>query len=120
MSKRKPIKLDHGLFWDTDFKQIDFDRNKRFVIGRVLEQGDVKDYQAIKDYYGEDTIRQEASQLRYLDPKSLNFWSLIFNIPKHKFLAYKTSATQAQSPFSSLLDRRPHASHAKTSIMGRS
>ena len=105
MNKRHKITLNQELFWDVDFSQIDFEAHKQFIIGRVLEQGDLADYRAIKGYYGLKTIIAAARQLRYLDPKSLNFWSLIFNLSKHKFLAYKTYTARAQSPFLSRLDR---------------
>jgi len=99
MGKLNEIKIDQSLFWDIDPKQMDWNKHKSFVIGRVLNQGDVSDYRVIRDYYGDQTIIRAAKKIRYLNPKSLNFWSLIFKIPKSSFLCFQIQSHQKQSAF---------------------
>ena len=91
--------FNKNLFWDTDFGEIDFEKNKEFVVSRVLLQGDLSDFKKIKNLYGLKKILEIARGLRYLDKKTLNFLSLIFNIPKNKFRCSKTFSTKKQKAF---------------------
>lgn len=84
----KNINLSKVLFWDTDYTQIDYQKHARYVIERVVMYGNVRDWRAIKEYYGKRKIKQEVLQSRYLDEKSLNFLCCIFNLPKEKFRCY--------------------------------
>lgn len=98
MGKRRP-KLNPHLFWDIDPEKLDFEKNKGFIIGRVLMHGDLEDFRKIKKYYGEKSFLEEAKRLQYLDPKSLNFLSLIFQIPKEEFLCHRKPWKKQQKIF---------------------
>lgn len=87
------MNLSQVIFWDTDYAKINWDDKARYVIERVLMYGTVADWRAIQQRYGMDRIRDETLQSRDLDPKSLTFLSVIFNIPKDQFRCY----TQIQS-----------------------
>ena len=57
-SKRTP-NLNHFrkvLFWDTSFDQIDWNKNKRAIIKRVLERGNDKEINEIIKFYGKRTV----------------------------------------------------------------
>lgn len=82
-----------SLFWDTPLKNIDFQKHSRFVIERVLVRGRLSDWFEIKQYYGLDKIKQEALQIRSMDELTLNFCSVLFNIPKTKFRCYIQQAS---------------------------
>ena len=94
---KKQLKLNQNLFWDINPKQLDFKENKKFIISRILNYGDLNDFKQLKNYYNLRTIKQAACQSRELDKKSLNFYSLIFGLPKTKFLCSKTPLRQKQS-----------------------
>lgn len=81
------------LFWDTKLSSIDFDQHARYVIERAVTMGQFSDWQEAKRYYGIDKIKECTLRSRNLDPRSLNFLSVIFNIPKEQFRWY----TQRQS-----------------------
>ena len=49
--KRKAPNVRSILFWDTDFKTIDWEKNKYAVIKRVLERGNDKEIEEIAKYY---------------------------------------------------------------------
>lgn len=83
--------LTKNLFWDVDFNSIDLEKHARFVIGRVLTKGNLNDWFEIKKIYGLNRIKKEIVQLRYLDKKTLNLVSLIFDIPKERFRCYNTN-----------------------------
>lgn len=86
MAKRKVIELDKNLFWDINLKDLDYQANQDFIIGRVLIYGDLADFKQLKSFYSWQVIKSTARHLKYLDDKSLNFWSLVFKIPANKFL----------------------------------
>lgn len=44
------------LFWDTDFDEIDWNTNKRYIINRVFERGIEKEIVETIRFYGKDTI----------------------------------------------------------------
>lgn len=95
----KKIKLNKNLFWDIKPKDLDFEKNKEFIVGRVLLYGDIDDYKKIKKFYGLRNLKSIAKKVRYLDRKSLNFYSLIFKVPKEQFICSQTLSKQKQDPF---------------------
>jgi hypothetical protein len=84
------MELSKVLFWDTDYDRIDWDKNVRYVMERVVMYGQIADWNAIRAYYGLERIRAELLQSRDLDPKTLSFLSCIFEIPKEQFRCYNT------------------------------
>lgn len=88
MVKEKP-ELSESLFWDVDPGKLDYDKYPRYVIERVVTRGKFKDWEEIKRYYGLETIKDRCLELRSVDPKTLNFLSNIFDIPKEQFRCYK-------------------------------
>jgi len=76
------------IFWDTDYDQIDWALKARFVIERVVMFGNLQDWRTIQAFYGMDKIKESVIASRDLDPKTLNFFSVIYNIPKDKFRCY--------------------------------
>jgi hypothetical protein len=80
--------LNKAYFWDVDFDKLDKSRSRRLIIERVISLGNLSDIQLIKKIYTEVEIRQTLCNLAYLDPKTLNFASLLFNIPKTRFKCY--------------------------------
>ena len=88
--KEPAMELSKVIFWDTDYDRIDWDKNVRYVMERVVMYGQLSDWNAIRAYYGLDRIRTELLQSRDLDPKTLSFLSCIFEIPKEQFRCYNT------------------------------
>jgi len=84
------MNLNKALFWDTDINKIDFNKNARSIIERVVSRGTLKDWFEIKNYYGLEKIKKEVTQIRFLDKITLNFLSKYFQIPKTKFRCYNT------------------------------
>jgi len=40
-----------SLFWDTDIKKINWQKNKKYVLKRILSRGNKQEQQAILDFY---------------------------------------------------------------------
>jgi ribosomal protein S8 len=91
MESKRPIDLlSKHLFWDTDTKVLSIDKNKSFIIQRVLEYGFIGDWNLIKKWYGIKEIGEVALQFRTLEPRALAFLVNITNIPINKFRCYTT------------------------------
>jgi addiction module HigA family antidote len=53
------------LFWDTTFDKIDWNKNKRAIIKRVLERGNDKEINEIISFYGKATIVTIAKSIKH-------------------------------------------------------
>jgi hypothetical protein len=80
--------LNKAYFWDIDPYHLDEIKSKRLIIERIMNYGNLHEIRLIKKYYGEKEIKKTICNLNYIDPKTLNFCSLLFNIPKTKFKCY--------------------------------
>ena len=77
------------LFWDVDLNDFDFDKHAGFFAQRVIEYGNIDDWNLLKKLYGLDKIKDLALQFRSLDAVSLSYLSTIFKIDKTEFRCYK-------------------------------
>lgn len=47
------------LFWDTNFDEIDWNKNRKAVIKRFFERGNDKEINEIISFYGKEIIKKE-------------------------------------------------------------
>ena len=80
--------LNKAYFWDVEFDKIDEIKSKRLIIERVINFGNLHEIKLLKQYYGIEEIRSTLCKLNYIDPKTLNFVSLLFQIPKKEFKCF--------------------------------
>ena len=80
--------LNPVYFWDIDFAKMDAKKNKRIIIERVINFGNSKELSLIIAYYSKDVIIKILCGLNFIDIKTLNFFSLYFNVPKTQFKCY--------------------------------
>ncbi len=52
--------LRKALFWDTTYDNIDWQKNKRAVIKRVLERGNDQEINEIISFYGKQVVMDEV------------------------------------------------------------
>jgi len=95
----KKISLNKTLFWDVDYKNLDYQKNTSFIIERVLNYGNEKDYQEIKKVYGLSKIKKIAKDINYINRKNINFWSILFDIPLKSFKCTKKFSNKKQNLF---------------------
>ncbi len=79
---RLPERL-RSLFWDHDFAQLDWQRHRAFIIGRILEVGSWDAICWLRREVGDDVLRDwiERSGGRLLSREQLRFWQLILDLP---------------------------------------
>ena len=80
--------LTPALFWDTDIKKLSESDHAGYIIQRVGMLGTLNDWKIIKNHYGLEKISDALLSARYLDPKTLNYFSFILGIPKKKFRCF--------------------------------
>ena len=83
-----PSTFTKGLFWDVDPIQLDWDRNARQIVERVITRGMLDDWKQIKLVYGIDGIATIAKGIRCMDPVSLNFIATVTRTPIEEFRCY--------------------------------
>ncbi len=83
--------LSKHLFWDTEITKIDIQKNKSFIIQRVLEFGLWNDWKIIINCYGLKEIGLVATQFRTLDLKALAFIINITGLSIEDFRCYTST-----------------------------
>jgi hypothetical protein len=90
-------KLSDYLFWDCDSSRLDPFIDRSLIIERVFSRGTENDEKEIFAYYDRELIKNSILGIKYLDKKTLNYLSIVFNVPKEEFRCYKQSLLE--SPF---------------------
>ena len=70
------------LFLDASIEKIDLQKNKRYVIERVLTRGLLEDFYMLTQIYSNKEIIDALKKSKELDSKTIHFCSYYFNIQK--------------------------------------
>ena len=92
-------KYPEEYFAKTDLTNLDYQKNAQFIIGRVLDFGNLEDWKTIKDFYGIEKIKEAARNHIFSNPKDANFWSVIFEIPLNKLRCERNSLLKTPKAF---------------------
>jgi hypothetical protein len=90
-------RLSKHLFWDGNANLLDPNADKNLILERVFSRGTENDEKEVFNYYGKDVIRQTVPNIKYLDKKTLNYLSIVLDIPREEFKCCKRSLSG--SPF---------------------
>lgn len=82
--------LSKHLFWDINPETLDWEINKKTIIGRVLEKGTIEEWHCIVKIYSLATITKILKNFRNLNPIDLNFIATISHTPKENFRCFNT------------------------------
>ena len=85
--KKYPV-FSKRCFWEQDYKKLNFDENKKYIITRVVSYGSQEDHVELFNYYGWNVVKEQVIQIKYLNKKILNFLSVLFEININEFRAY--------------------------------
>jgi hypothetical protein len=94
------LPLRKSLFWEIDRGKIDYRKDKKFIIGRVLDFGNLKEWKAIKDFYGFAEVKKAAQEHIFYDPRSANFWEMVLGLPSKKLQCTKRLSLKTPKAFS--------------------
>ena len=87
--------LKKSYFWDLEITP-GAPVPERLVVERVFSYGTLGEAALVVKYFGRKKIEKILLNLNYLDPKTLNFVSKIFNIPVKKFRCYSRKQLRLQ------------------------
>lgn len=88
--------INDAYFWDIDIKTLDKTKSKRLIIERVVNLGNLGELKLLINHYGEKELIKTICKLNYLDSKTLNFFSLVFNVPKNDFRCFIRKQSKAK------------------------
>lgn len=92
------MEFRRSLFWGVDPKTIDLEKNARYVIERVLDDGTDAEVRWMFNNYGWRFIRDDFNHCAHnLTPKSRNFWDLMLNEYMPNTTASQTGSTRGSS-----------------------
>ena len=91
----KPI-LSKQAFWDVDMDKIDYEKNARYVVEKVIERGKSKDFDNLLQFYGFDNVGQLALQANWLSDISINFCCTLFKVQPTDFKCYEKKQSNQQ------------------------
>jgi hypothetical protein len=95
---KKAIKpnISKRVFWDVDFESLDYDKDRLFIIDKVMNYGLWDDFVATVRYYGKEVIRKEIVKSPYLKKDVLNFLCFYLSLQPSDFECY--TRRQLQEP----------------------
>ncbi len=88
--------LNDTYFWDIDIDTLNETKSKRLIIERVANLGNLNEIKLLLDHYGKKEVIRTLCKLNYLDSKTLNFFSLAFNVPKSNFKCFTRKQSKVQ------------------------
>ena len=75
-------------FWDVNRENLDFSRDKRFIISRLFERGKLDDVLAVIVIYGKDEAGKVLRNNKYLNRQGLFLAHTLLGLPLQDFKAY--------------------------------
>lgn len=84
----KPV-LSKQAFWDVDMDKIDYEKNARHVVEKVIERGKIEDFNNLLRFYGFERVRDLALQALWLSDISINFCCTLFKVKPTDFKCYE-------------------------------
>lgn len=97
---KNKLNLTKGLFWDVEYEQLEWEKDKVYIIGRVLDMGSWEDIRKLFDRYGEEAIKRSIFKVRELKRRTEILWSKYFNIPVEKLSSWqRREASRVKGPW---------------------
>ncbi len=95
----KEINLRKILFWDVDEQEIDVEKSADFIIGRVFDYGNKAEWKAVRDFYGEERMKEAAKKHIFHNSRSANFWANILKISLKDLKCTKNPSLKTPNAF---------------------
>jgi hypothetical protein len=80
------------FFRDVNPDKLDFGRDSNYIIGRLLETGDVAAVRWMLATFDHDSIRRVLKTKRALSRRSAVFWRHFFSIPENEIICLQKSS----------------------------
>lgn len=76
-------------FWDVDRDKLSVAEHKTYIIERLLELGDLAELDWVNTNFRRDVILETLQHSRRLSPKTGNFFSLYYKVPRESLACMK-------------------------------
>lgn len=91
MKSNKLPNFLYKYFWDTNFDEVDLERDKKQIAERVLGLGDQRAVNWLMANYSESFLKEVVKSTRQIAWRSVHFWQNYFNINKKEIRCLKPS-----------------------------
>jgi len=68
-------------FWDVRFEDLNVETKAKYVIGRILEKGNIKAAKWVERTYPKELIQDVLRSNRNFSLRNASFWGLIYEVP---------------------------------------
>lgn len=79
----------YPYFWDVDINQLDIDKDKLYIISRLLTHGGYKGLMFVNSNYTYEDIKYVARNSRTLNPKVASYLMNIYHLKKEDMRFFK-------------------------------
>lgn len=84
------LALPRYAFWDVNRENLDFSRDKGFIISRLFERGKFEDVLSVIGFYGRTETTKILQNNKYLSRSGLFLAHTLLGLPLQDFKAYST------------------------------
>jgi hypothetical protein len=78
-SKSKPSIINPALLWEYDLDTFNWEKSYKIVIERVVQLGDLNDWQKMLSFYKREQILETVDWSKQLDKRDKQFAKLFIN-----------------------------------------
>lgn len=71
---------NQSLFWGVNLDKLDLDKNKEFIISRILENGTKEDIDWLRTNFTDTEIKDIVIKSKLISRKTAYFWKIILDI----------------------------------------
>lgn len=75
-------------FWDTEFEKLDIKKNMKYIITRLLTEGNLDAFRWVRENYTEEEIKNVARTSRKFNPLTANFLKHFYNLDEDEMMYY--------------------------------
>jgi hypothetical protein len=94
ITSMSPPNISQNLFWDTDVTTIDYDKDRLYIMDKVMNYGLWSDFVAMVNYYGKEQLKKEIVKSPYLKKDVLNFLCFFLDLKPTDFTCYTRRQSQ--------------------------
>ncbi len=88
-----------AFFWDVHIKELDLAAHRRFIIERLLNEGDHHTLQWLFRTYSMDDILLTIQSSRNLSLKTARYWQIYFNLKEGDMRCFGMLLTKPDNLF---------------------
>lgn len=72
----------HQYFWEVKPKNVDLEKHAWYIMGRVLECGNLDAVRKVRRYYGDVRLKNFllSTNSRVLNNKTMRFWQVVLKL----------------------------------------